>query len=63
MMVLLHQVISISYKKLVHDLDVQVPTVDGLAKIQILTNERDSEQYPVGVLWFLKHSDACHVAG
>lgn len=34
-----------------------------LAKVQILTNETDGGQYPAGVLWFLKHGDACHVAG
>lgn len=34
----------------------------ALTKVQILTNEVDSGQYPVGVLWFLKHSDVCYVA-
>lgn len=33
-----------------------------LTKVQILTNEMDGGQYPVGVPWFLKHSDVCYVA-
>ena len=44
-------VTSISYKKFIHDLDLQVSVMGGLAKVQILTNKMDSEQYPVGVLW------------
>lgn len=42
MTVIPHQVISISYKKLVHDLDLQVFVTSGWAKVQIYTNEMDS---------------------
>lgn len=42
MIVLPHWVISISYKKLVHDLDLQVSITSGLANIQIYINEMDS---------------------
>lgn len=42
MTVLPHRVIFISYKKLVHDLDLQVSIMSGLAKVQIYTNEMDS---------------------
>lgn len=55
--------ISICYKKLVRDPDLQVHITLVLAKVQILTNEMDGGQYPIGIQWFLKHSDACHVAG
>lgn len=40
MTVLSPQVICISYKKLVHDLDLQVFMIDGLAKVHIWMNER-----------------------
>lgn len=36
---------SISYKKFIHDLDLQVFIMGGLATVQILTNEIDREQY------------------
>lgn len=35
----------------------------GLAEAQSWTNQSDGTQYPAGILWFLKHSDTCHVAG
>lgn len=39
-----HQAISISYKKLVHDLDLQVSIMGGLDKVHIWKNEMDSAQ-------------------
>lgn len=63
MTVLPHRVISLSYNKLVHGLDLQVSIMGGLAEVQIWTNQTDGAQYTVGVPWFLKHNDACRVAG
>lgn len=61
--ILLHQVTSISYKKLVPGLDLQVSMKGGMAEVQIQTNQMDSAQYPAGVPWLLKHDDACPGAG
>nr|XP_055200258.1 inter-alpha-trypsin inhibitor heavy chain H6-like [Nyctereutes procyonoides] len=60
MMVIPHQVSSIRYRKLVHDL--QASAMGGLAKVHIWTDQMDSTQHPVGVPWFLKHCATCHVA-
>lgn len=34
-----------------------------LAEVKTRTNQMRSTQYPVGIPWFLKHSDAYQVAG
>lgn len=61
--ILLHQVTSISYKKLVPGLHLQVSMKGGMAEVQIQTNQMDSAQHPAGVPWLLTHDDTCPGAG